>query len=91
MEAEQLNKMIDTATTTADYLGSKKTLEQLQYEIINEIPYVNIKPYSHNIIGLKLKIMGDTFGKQEVYDIVNNTELKSIGWGHMLDLNSNSV
>ena len=90
MEAEQLNKMIDTATT-ADYLGSKKTLEQLQYEIINEIPYVNIKPYSHNIIGIKLKIMGDTFGKQEVYDIVNNTELKNIGWKHLLDLNSNSV
>ena len=35
-------------------------------EIINkikeEIPYVDIKPYSHNIISLELRILGENYG-----------------------------
>ena len=58
-------------------------------EIINkikeEIPYVDIKPYSHNIISLELRILGENYGQEEVISLIKSTRLKELGWGYLLE------
>tara|TARA_R110002096_G_scaffold369153_1_gene562444 strand:+ start:733 stop:936 length:204 start_codon:yes stop_codon:yes gene_type:complete len=58
--------------------------EELIIAIKNEIPFVDIKPYSHNIIGLKLELLEKEFGEKEVIELIKNTNLKYLGWGYIL-------
>lgn len=53
-------------------------------KILEEIPNVNIKSHSHNIINLQLEILDKNFGKEEVLKLVRTTPLKNIGWGYLL-------
>lgn len=64
---------------------SKK--QKIIEKILEEIPFVNIKPYSHNIIGLELRILEENYGKEEVIKLVENTQLKNLGWGYILEEN----
>ena len=57
---------------------TNKTKAELIIEIKDEIPWVDIKPYSHNIIGLKLEILSRDYGEEEVHNLVKNTKLKYI-------------
>ena len=61
------------------------TKEEIINKIKKEIPYVDIKPYSHNIIGLELNVLADKYGQEEVEKIVRETNLKNIGWGYILE------
>ena len=58
-------------------------------EIINkikeEIPYVDIKPYSHNIINLCLRQLAEEYGKEEAFSLIKSTRLKDLGWGYLLE------
>jgi len=65
---------------------TKRTKEEIIKNIKKEIPYVDIKPYSHNIIGLELEILARDYGEEEVHNIVKNTKLKDLGWGYILEL-----
>ena len=52
--------------------------------IYKEIPFVDIKQYSHNIISLKLQLL-DEMGQEELArKIIRDTILKYKGWGHIL-------
>jgi len=64
---------------------TNKTKAELIIEIKDEIPWVDIKPYSHNIIGLKLDILRRDYGEEEVRSLVKNTQLKHLGWGWILE------
>ena len=57
-----------------------KTLSQLKKEIKKEIPFVNIKPFSHNIISMGLRIVADEYGKEEANKIVRDFNLSRIGY-----------
>ena len=46
-----------------------------------EIPYVDIKPYSHNIINLTLRSIGEQFGDDVAKRLIASTKLKDLGWG----------
>jgi len=61
------------------------TKEEIINKIKKEIPYVDVKPYSHNIIGLQLNVLADKYGQEEVEKIVRETNLKNIGWGYILE------
>jgi len=50
-----------------------------------EIPYVDIKPYSHNIINLTLASVAEQFGDEQAKKIIASTELKYMGWGCWLE------
>ena len=65
---------------------TKRTKEEIIKNIKKEITYVDIKPYSHNIIGLELEILARDYGEEEVHNIVKNTKLKDLGWGYILEL-----
>ena len=54
-------------------------------DIKREIPFVDVKPYSHNIINMKLMILGEKFGEDKVKEIVSQTQLKYLGWGYILN------
>ena len=53
--------------------------------ILREIPFVDIKPYSHNIINLELSVLADNYGIEEVKKLIENTNLKNLGWGYLLE------
>jgi hypothetical protein len=52
--------------------------------IAREIPYIDIKPFSHNIINMTLAEIEVCFGGAVVALIVANSPLKDKGWGHIL-------
>ncbi len=55
--------------------------------ILREIPFVDIKPYSHNIINLELSVLADNYGEEEAKKLIKNTQLKNLGWGYLLEEN----
>tara|TARA_R110000824_G_scaffold344865_1_gene531503 strand:- start:462 stop:689 length:228 start_codon:yes stop_codon:yes gene_type:complete len=64
---------------------SKKTKEEIIAKITKEIPFVNIKPYSHNIISLQLTMLEEIGGEEAVVALINNTELCLLGWGYIVE------
>ena len=68
-----------------------KETEEEKQKIINtikaEIPYIDVKPYSHNIIQLELDILEKHYGIEEVLKLIETTELKNLGWGYILKMN----
>lgn len=48
--------------------------------IDKEVDYVDIKPYSHNIIGLALQSAAEKFGHEVANDIIEEFELEDLGW-----------
>jgi hypothetical protein len=66
------------------------TLQQIRDKIENEVMYLNIKQYSHNIIGLYLRSIDEKFGRDEMENAVYDFDLHYKGWGHLVgrdDLN----
>jgi hypothetical protein len=59
--------------------------------ILKEIPYVDIKPYSHNIINLELNILAEKYGQEEANKLIKNTQLKNLGWGYILDMDAKQL
>ena len=53
---------------------------ELLVKIFSELPYVNIKPFSHNIISITLLIIEKEFGEQKVIDAIKICKLDEIGW-----------
>ena len=50
-----------------------KEKEDIINKIKEEIPWEDIKPYSHNIIGLELRILGENYGEDEVISLIKST------------------
>lgn len=64
---------------------SDKTKEQIIEKIKQEIPFVDIKPFSHNIISLELRLLEKKYGEEEVKNLIKSTKLKDLGWGHFIE------
>lgn len=63
-----------------------KTKQDIINKIKAEIPFVDVKPYSHNIINLELDILGERYGQEEVVELVKHTDLKILGWGYIITI-----
>ena len=61
-----------------------KTKEEIIATIKKEIPFVDIKPFSHNIISLELRLLKEVAGEEVVVELVKSTKLKDLGWGHVV-------
>jgi len=57
-----------------------KTLEELREIIDNEVPFVDIKPYSHNIIGLALVTIAKRYGYDVANQAIEDFGLEDLGW-----------
>ena len=59
--------------------------EHIITKIKNQIPWVDIKEYSHNIITLWLGALETEYGLDEVKKLIRETRLKYLGWGWVLE------
>jgi len=57
-----------------------RTEEEIIQSIKNEIPYVDIKEYSHNIISLELRMYSEIKGDEETYKLIKELGLDELGW-----------
>jgi hypothetical protein len=58
-----------------------KKLQEYEKKIENERDFVDIKPYSHNIISLTLRMIDDLeIEGCRGLDIIKKYELESLGW-----------
>ena len=59
---------------------SEEEKSELMTKILMELPYVDIKPYSHNIIAITLKIIEEKFGEEESIRMMKECHLDKHGW-----------
>ena len=61
-----------------------KTKQDIINKIKAEIPYIDKRLYSHNIINIELNILGERYGEEEVVELVKHTDLRKKGWGYII-------
>jgi len=57
-----------------------RLLRELRSKIEAEVEYVDVKPYSHNLISIYLRQISKEFGDEVVNRIIDDFELESLGW-----------
>jgi hypothetical protein len=60
--------------------GTGKTLREWKNKILEEMQYVDVKPFSHNIITLALQAIDRGWGTARTKTIIKNFGLKNLGW-----------
>lgn len=65
-----------------------QTKEELKSKIVNELMYVDIKPYSHNLVGLYLDQLDKKFGKEALKEVLreNFNDFSINGWDYLLKM-----
>jgi len=61
-------------------MSKSSSLKKLRGIIRQEVPYVDVKPYSHNIINLTLNFIASKYGKDEANKAIRDFGLSSLGW-----------
>ena len=61
-------------------MSDTKTTSELKKEIKKEIPFVDIKPFSHNIIGMCLSAIAKLDGDREAKKTITELGLDKLGW-----------
>ena len=60
--------------------GTGKTLKEWEDSILSEIPWVDIKNYSHNIISLVLNAISQGWGQKKANSTIDKFGLERLGW-----------
>ena len=51
------------------------------YDLIEqEVPFVDVKPYSRNIISIRLGQIAEAFGQREANEAIEHFGLEKLGW-----------
>jgi hypothetical protein len=68
--------------TGVDCLTHKtgRTLDAWRENIMEEIPFVDVKPYSSNIINISLIAIAQGWGDKEANSLIEDYGLEEIGW-----------
>ena len=61
-------------------MSDLETLARCRKAIQQEVPFVDVKPYSHNIISLVLSKIARTWGQASANKTIRDFDLKSLGW-----------
>lgn len=56
------------------------TLKGMIETIEDEVDYVDVKPYSHNIIGLTLRGIAEKYGNAVADAMIEEYRLDELGW-----------
>jgi len=57
-----------------------QTLEEMRAKIDKEVPYIDVKPYSHNIVGVVLSMIAKEYGDEEANSAIEDFRLDELGW-----------
>ena len=60
--------------------SEKPSLEDLKKNIKKEIPFVDVKPFSHNIINITLSKIEETYGEDVAIQTMSELRLDKLGW-----------
>ncbi len=60
--------------------GTGKTLKEWEDSILREMPWVDIKSYSHNLISLVLNAVSQGWGKKKANSMIDKFGLEQLGW-----------
>ena len=81
-------------TKTINKIFAPQTQNELfeLMSIANESKFIDIKPYSHNIVGLVLRILSETYkyDDNKIKLVVRVFGLHKKGWGYLLEDNQDS-
>ncbi|KKM66012.1 hypothetical protein LCGC14_1485460, partial [marine sediment metagenome] len=66
-------------------LVEAKSLEEIKSKIGAEVDYVDVKPYSHNIIGLLLQMAATHYGNDAANELIDYFELEELGWSKITE------
>tara|TARA_E500000318_G_scaffold110884_1_gene127563 strand:+ start:835 stop:1059 length:225 start_codon:yes stop_codon:yes gene_type:complete len=61
------------ATTNEEYY-------ELKAKIIHQKKFIDVKPYSHNIISLLLQAIADGWGQERANQTIEACKLEELGW-----------
>ena len=61
-----------------------KTLTEWVACIEDEVMFVNVKPYSHNIINIALGAIAHEYGDEAVNQVIGDLDLERLGWSKKL-------
>lgn len=75
---------IDVDEEFAKFETGVEKVDKIIMGILKEIPYVDIKPYSHNIISCDLRHLKKLGHNEIALDIIERTPLMDLGWGHIV-------
>jgi hypothetical protein len=59
---------------------TKDTLEDWIQTIEEEVMFVNVKQYSHNIISLALRAIAEDYGIAAANKVIEDLDLERLGW-----------
>ena len=59
-------------------------LKELYSKIEEEVPYIDIKPFSHNLIGLSLRQIANEFGQDRANEAIEHFDLEELGWSKVV-------
>jgi hypothetical protein len=48
--------------------------------IENEVMFVNVRPYSHNIINISLQAIAENYGREAANKVIEDQDLERLGW-----------
>ena len=72
-------------------MATEKTLSEWRKIIYREVPWVDIKPYSHNIISIALSAIAENFGYDEANKAIDDFELEAFGWNKVVKEETNDT
>lgn len=61
-------------------MTEEKTPEEWEQVIADNVPYIDVRPYSHNIIGLALGAIAKKKGDDEAKRLIIKYRLDKKGW-----------
>ena len=61
-------------------LQGPQTLQDWITIIEHEVMFVNLKPYSHNIINISLQAIAQQHGREEANKVIEDLDLERLGW-----------
>ena len=72
--------MVVAMSDKMEAMSDKMKLDKMTMKILHEIPYIDIKPFSHNIISLELRLVSEQFGQDVANQLIEHFGLDTKGW-----------
>jgi len=56
------------------------TKSEILEKIGEEVPFIDVKPFSHNLVGMLLNMLAKQHGQEEANKAIDDYELEELGW-----------